>query len=431
MKKILFACALAMSLVFASCTDTAETTVTTEAETTRVTVQYTEITEPVTTAEPVVTTEPVTTVEPVTTAEPVITTEPVQTTEPAATTEPPVTTEPEETAPFTEPLPFDFGSANLDEYVTLGKYFGIEVFVPPMDKVTDDQIKEQLDGIVRLLPDELWVTEGACKNGDMVNINYVGRVDGKEFAGSRGYGQILTLGEGVYFDGFEEGIVGMNVGEMREITVTVEDYLTEVDGKKATFEVTLNHIYPTLTDEIIAEFVGFETLDEFVSYIRNDLESAAAERAFVERSNAAWTKVMANSYIAGYPKEAVDAAYSAQVAEYMAAAEAQGTTYEKLLVEDYGITVEEAEEMFKEIAKNNVAQTLLLYAVARDMGIDTSDGAYEEPMLTLAETYGFVSVDDFLSATGYTKSYVKELLIYDEVLYAIVEKANFIETEFD
>lgn len=429
--KRLFAVLLVLfvTLCFASCdggtAETTDTDVTAPAPDTTVF-------ETTDTAEPVDTTVPETTEAAVanTTAPPEISTSAQTTAEPDVP--PDDTTVPDDTtevpADTTAPAEFDYVTADLSEYIALGKYLDIEVIVAPIAAITDAQIEDELKSLTDSLPRAAMITEGVCKMGDKVNIDYVGTVDGVVFEGGNAIGQTATLGAGEYAEGFEEGIAGMSVGDTRDIVVVFPDYYYyDLAGKEATYKVTLNYIYPALTDEIVAEYLGYADLAELKAEIRASLEAAAAQEVESERAEAAWTKAMANSRIIGYPEAAVNAAFSEQVELYRSSAVSYGMTYEQFIEQGYGITVNEAEGIFMEYAKNSVAQQLLLYAIARDMGIDTSDAAYEDELLALAESLELTSVEELAEVTGYSKAYLKEMLIYSRVLDAIVKQANFVE----
>ena len=360
-----------------------------------------------------------------------VTTSPSDITVPSETTAPAQTTVPDETAAPDEPVEptdFDFATADLSEYIALGKYLGIEVRVAPLPTITDEEIADELAQLTYELPKEAMIKSGTCKVGDKVNIDYVGTVDGTAFDGGSAAAQTANLGAGEYVEGFEEGIVGMAVGETRTVVVTFPDYYySDLAGKEATFEITLNYIYPTLTDEIVAEYIGYDTVEELEAEIRASLVADAAEEASSERAEAAWTKVIANSHFFGYPEDAVSSAFNEQVELYRSYADNYGMTYEQFLSDGYGISAEEAESIFMDYAKNSVAQQLLIYAISRDMGMDVSDEAYNASLDALAQSLGLASADELSEATGYSKAYLKEMLIYSEVLDAIVKQANFVE----
>ena len=352
----------------------------------------------VTTAEPVITTaEPaVTTAEPIaTTAEPTVTTEattvttakPVTTaTEPPETTAAPETTLPAETEEPAYTGPFDLSQSDLSEYILLGKYLGIEVFVTEPEAITDADVEEKVQTALDTLPDEAMLREGVAELGNTVNIDYVGKIDGELFDGGSASGQKLTLGahmfiDGFFIDGFEEGVVGMAVGETRTLELTFPaDYYPEVAGKAVTFDVTLNAIYPALTDAIASTYLGAADAQSYRAEILAELENARAAEFAMAKEEAAWTKALANSLVVAYPEELLDREFEDTVAVYASLAEMYGLAYEDLFPLVYGLPVEEAETILMENAKNVVSVRLLLYAIARDMGIDTSDARFEEDL---------------------------------------------------
>lgn len=408
----------------ATVTETTEQT--TVAETTAVTTETTEV---ITTVETTVevtveaTTEATTTAATTTEATTVATTE-ATTTE--ATTA--ATTLPEETTAPEPPEVFSFENSDLSDYVLLGKYLGIEVHIPAPAPVSDEEVEEQINKVIETLPSEAMLYTRACVEGDKININFVGTIDGVEFEGGSGENITLVLGEGKFIPGFEEGIVGMLPGDAFPINVVFpEDYYEEYASKAAEFEITLNYIYPTLTDEIATEYFGYENAAAVRADVRASLENAARNEQSGEKESAAWTKVLANSIVVVYPEEQLDAAFNRQVNMYKDLAESYGMTYEELFTTGYGISVSEAEEILFEAAKNSVKQQLVLYSIAREKGIPLDDASYEADMLALAEGYGLASVDELLAAIGYTKAELKEVIIYSSVIKEIIKKANFVE----
>ncbi len=374
-KKLAFLCA-ALALTLASCTVPEETVVTTDTPETTVTacetVVTTDCTETFETSE--IVTNPVTTR--VTTR-----VEPPKTEEPTETAEPPKTE---------EPVEFDYKTAELGDYIKLGKYLGIEVFVEPGDMLTEEQLDLELELYVDSLLESAAIFEGVCQVGDNVNIEFVGTLDGEEFFGGDGEGYSLTLGKNEYIIDVDSGIIGMSVGETRTVTATFpNDYGSdEFNGKMAVFDITLNYIYPKLTDEFIAENTEFDSVSSLRMHIK---EIAEADRKQI-LSDASLTKAMANSYIISLPDTEVEKALANTVGANKAMADTLMMSYEDFLMQSYGITETEAESIFTEHAKNEVAQKLLIYAIARDMGMDVSDEVSYDAIRT--------SVTDALAANA-------------------------------
>lgn len=380
-------------------------------------------TEPtVTTNEPAVTTEPPMTTETaeptVTTAEPVVTTapkKPTVTEPPVVTTEPPVTTE------------FNFEKSDLSEYILLGKYLGIEVLVPAPAKVSEEDVDTSIEAVLAELPKEAMVYNRACRMGDKVNIDFGGSLNGDIFEEGAIHDYTVLLDDVSSLPGFEEKIAGMIPGDKLMIDITFpEDANPGLAGHSATFAVTLNYIYPELTDEIAVKYLEASSAAEYRKRIYDGF-AAEIEMAFTaEKEAAAWTKALANSCIVRYPEPSVDKAFMDNVAVYTALAESYDMTYEEFFPVFYGLTIEDAEDIMRESAKNIVAQQLLLYAIARDMGIDVSDEQFEADLVATAAVLGFASVDELILQLGGTRETLKEDKIYSQVISAIMEQANFV-----
>ena len=381
--------------------------------------------------EPIVTTVPTDTQTPVTTkapetdvTEPTASTPPAETTSPAApddTTASSGTDVPEE--------PFDFAKSDLKPYFELGKYLGIEVPVAGATPVTDADFAERLTAAVANLPAEAMITDRAAEKGDTVSIDFVGVMDGIAFEGGSASGFMLTLGSGALIDGFEDGVVGMMPGEEKQLDLVFpETYSPNFAGKAAVFTVKLNHIYPVPNDAIAVQYWNAESLDAYRAALRAKLEGEAQAAFEIAKEEAAWTKALANSRVIQYPEAALSEAFDNNVRAYEQLAEMYHITYEELFPTFYGLSVQEAETILFDSAKNMTAQRLLLYAVSEDMGLDVSDEKFEAELAATAAVLGLDSVDALVAQLGKSKTALKEDKLYAEVITKITAAANFVVT---
>ena len=163
--------------------------------------------------------------------------------------------------------------------VTLGQYKGIAVPAAKWE-VKPEQVQDEIDRAAERVSRMVEVTDRAAQNGDSTNINYAGTVDGVAFAGGTAENQTLVLGSGMFIPGFEDQVVGMNIGEERDINVTFpEEYQAkELAGKAAVFHVKLNSIsykeMPEINDEFAKDVSEFDTLDEY----KADIEKRIGEQ---------------------------------------------------------------------------------------------------------------------------------------------------------
>ena len=334
----------------------------------------------------------------------------------------------EVTTVVTEPEKFSYEKSDLSEYIMLGKYLGIEVNVESLPEFSNEQIDIELELFMESIAHDAAIFDGECKLGDKVNIDYSGTIDGEEFFGSSGDGYTLTVGNHEYIVNVDDGIVGMSVGETKAIeAVFPSDYGNEnYNGKTAVFEITLNFIYPELTDSLVAEYTDCETVSEFKKSIQD--ATLAGYREILR--DTAIDKAMANSYVIGLPEDEVLAVFERTVGMNKLIAEKILVPYEEYLLEAYGISESEADEIFMSSAKNEVEQKILVYAIARDMGMDVSRSACEQYIL---EFSGFDGAEEFLSNTEITEEQFQNLsytAIREKVISEIVSQAVFVKHSY-
>ena len=175
----------------------------------------------------------------------------------------------------------DITSMNMSKYMTLGDYKGLTVEYN-LAEVTDEALEEQIKSMLIANSEKIALLEGTAKNGDLVNINYVGYKDDVPFDGGTANSQNIRIGAGNYIPGFEEAIIGMAPGETKDANMTFPaDYHSEeLAGQDVVFAITLNYIYPEITDEVVASMENskYGTKEEFMAYaeeiVRNDAESS-------------------------------------------------------------------------------------------------------------------------------------------------------------
>ena len=181
--------------------------------------------------------------------------------------------------------------------VELGDYDAIEI--EKVDEtVTDEDVEKEIERKLKENSTKQDVTDRAAKDGDETTINFEGFVDGVAFEGGKGEKYPLTLGSGSFIPGFEDQIVGHNVGESFDVNVTFpEQYQAEdLAGKDAVFKVDLlgikETVLPELDDEYVSDTSDFETVDEFKADVRKTLEERKKESAKRQREEAAVEKLV-------------------------------------------------------------------------------------------------------------------------------------------
>lgn len=189
---------------------------------------------------------------------------------------------------------------DLKPEVKLGTYKGIEV--EKIDTtVSGQEIDEEIDRVRRQNARKIDVTDRAAKDGDITNIDFEGFVDDVAFEGGKGENYSLTLGSKSFIPGFEDQIVGHEIGEEFDVNVTFpEDYHSEdLKGKAAVFKCKLNSLQeeqlPELDDEYVSDISDAETVDEYKANIRKQLEEKKQKQAKNKTENTAIEKLMESS----------------------------------------------------------------------------------------------------------------------------------------
>lgn len=277
--------------------------------------------------------------------------------------------------------------------VTLGDYKGIK-----LDKVeynvTVDDVQAEIDRARKQAGRRVEVTDRAVENGDIVNLDYSGSADGVKFDGGTAQGQELVIGSGSFIPGFEDGMVGMKVGETKDITVKFpENYHAEnLAGKDAVFTVTVNKIekeeLPELNDEFAKEVSKFDTLDEYRADVEKRLTEENTRRADAENENKLVEAIVNNASVE-IPSCMIEHQLDHIVEEmryrlsYM---------YRGMKLEDYlkytGGTIEELREARKADAERDVKTRLTLEAIVKAENLDVTDAEVEAEIVRMAQAQG-------------------------------------------
>ena len=276
--------------------------------------------------------------------------------------------------------------------VKLGAYKDLEVSVEASKEVTDEEVDAKLENERKNLA-ELVVKEGAAENGDTVDIDFVGSVDGVEFDGGKGENHSLELGSGQFIPGFEDQLVGAKAGDEVEVKVTFpEDYqAADLAGKAAVFVTKVNEVkakeVPAFDDELAKDLDDeVETLDELKAKYRKELE-AAKEIAFDDAvEGAALDLAVENAEIVELPAEMVEDEVHRAMNEFMGNMQRQGISPE-MYFQITGTTQEDLHKQYEADADKRVKTNLVIEAVAAAEGFDATEEEIQKEINDLAAEY--------------------------------------------
>lgn len=317
---------------------------------------------------------------------------------------------------------------NVEKCVTLGDYKGVTV-EKTIQSVTDEDVQNEIDNALANYPVEV---DQAAKEGDTVNIDYVGKIDGEEFDGGSDQGADLKLGSGKFIDGFEDGLIGARKGETRTLNLTFpEDYTQDLAGKAVEFTVTVNAVKEPLsepTDQWVADNIeGYDNLADYKAGIRSEQEESNEQTAENQVRYAAWTQVIDNCTINEYPETLVEVGkklYEQQVETYAKYAGMELDAY----IESSGLTQKEYQSNMEEYGKNVAAQALVCQAICDKEGFAIGDDDYQKALQDMLTEYG--CTEDELIQT-YGQDNVEQSIMLNRVSNLILENANVTEVQAD
>lgn len=287
--------------------------------------------------------------------------------------------------------PFIFAATvALKPDVKLGKYKGVKV-----DKidttVTDEEIDEEINKERENNARNITVEDRPVKDGDMTILDFEGFVDGEAFEGGKGEDYPLTIGSGAFIPGFEEQLVGAEIGKEVEVKVTFpEDYQAEnLQGKEAVFKCTIKEIkekeLPALDDEFASEVSEFETMAEYRENVKKNLTEKKEKDAKNAKEEAAIQAVVEASEME-IPDPMLESQQKQMVDEF-----AQRITMQGLSMEQYfqftGTNYQKMVEQVKPQALERIKSRLVLEAVVKAENIEVTQEEYEKELETMAEVY--------------------------------------------
>ena len=281
-------------------------------------------------------------------------------------------------------------SVSLYPEVTLGQYKGLEA-AKEVTQVSEEELQDEMDNIRRRNARMISVDDREAQMGDTANIDFDGYLNGERFDGGKAEGYSLELGSNSFVPGFEEQIVGMKVGEEKDIDITFpENYVEDLAGKAVVFKIKLNSLtypeLPELDDEFAKDISEFDTLDEYKADLRSSIQARYDQQADSQfRSDI--MRQAADNMTAEIPDVMVEEKVDEIVRNYAANF---GVTDRSISTEDLikmlGIDGDSLNQTIRPAAEFQVKTELLLDAVVEAEGIEVSEEETEEYLKKVAES---------------------------------------------
>lgn len=287
--------------------------------------------------------------------------------------------------------PFIFSAeVALKPEVTLGKYKGVKV-----DKVDTEVTDEEVD---KAIEDErarnarsIAVTDRSVQDKDDIILDFEGFVDGVAFNGGKGENYPLTIGSGQFIPGFEDQLIGKEIGTECEVNVTFpEDYQAdELKGKDAVFKCTVREIkekqLPELDDEFASEVSEFDTMDEYKADVRKNLEDKKAADAKNAKEDAVIKAIIEDSKM-DIPQAMIDTQKRQMLEEFAQRIQAQGLNFEQYM-QFTGTTAEGLMSQIEPQAMDRIQSRLVLEAIAKAENLEATEDDFNKEIEKLAESY--------------------------------------------
>ena len=344
-----------------------------------------------------------------------------------------------------------YSNIKLDDYIKVGKYKGLEVKSFKV-KVTDKDVNEQIKANRQSAQKTEDSKEGTVKKGDTVNIDFVGKIDGKEFEGGTGQGQTLTIGSGQFIDGFETGLIGVKVGDKKTLNLTFPKKYNNKDvaGKDVTFDVTVNSKQISVVPELNEEFVKdqmknadtkkkVKTVAEYKEYVKDQLKKQKKEEGINEQKSYLWNEVVTASTVQKddkkkekYPEEQTKKVEEQITKQYEDYAKQNNMELKDFLEQQMQMDEKTFKQQVKEYAKSVVKEDMIVMAIAEKEGIEVSSDEYDKFIADQLKSYGYTE-ESYKEQTGKTfeeangEESIMAQIYKDKVLDFILDNAKVVD----
>lgn len=323
-----------------------------------------------------------------------------------------------------------FGDMDLTQYVKIGEINGI-VVSSFTTEVSEDEINKELELLRQGAAMVREVTDRPLALGDTATLDYAGKMDDETITSSNmsATDAQLEIGSGRFIPGFEDGMIGMNIGETRDIHVVFPDPYNnnpDLSGKPATFVVTLKSftetVIPELNDYFAASVSDFDTLDELKAQIKADLAADKEAAGLSNQKEEVWTAIMESSEFIEEPVALVDEYLADAISYYQDLADYNGfASLDEMLMEYYGITLEQFTTEMRDYAKDACLEEMALVLVAQKAGVVLTNQEYQEGALKLASEVGVYNVE--MLEERYGADVIYNSLLFEDVIDYLIANA--------
>lgn len=332
---------------------------------------------------------------------------------------------------------------DVEKYVTLGAYDGMDVTVEGKFDVTDEDVKNYIDDMLTYYPTYEDTDKQTVENGDCVNIDYEGKKDGVAFDGGTAQGYVLEIGSHTFIDGFEDGLIGANVGDTVDLDLTFpENYQSEeLAGAAVVFTVKVNKIvkkldttYNDLTDTFVADNLNYDTVDALYNGTKSYLEQSNEENRTVAERTAVLDKLIENSKIA-VPDGLLEQKVDQYIQQFTTQNCSDGKTLSDYLSANYNMTEDDFKTTITNEMESNLDDELVLEALVKAENETLDEKGFSEYIASAMQNGNYQTEDDLYAAydSDYEdgRSYLEHRYLLTSALTNLIDKCNITYTGVD
>ncbi|UTB80511.1 trigger factor [Staphylococcus carnosus] len=329
-------------------------------------------------------------------------------------------------------LKFD-ATVTVQPEVKLGEYKGLEIEKQNAD-LTDEELQEAIDHSLGHLAEMVIKEDGSVEEGDTVNIDFDGYVDGEQFEGGQAESYDLEIGSGMFIPGFEEQLVGLKTGDEKDVKVTFpeEYHAEELAGKEATFKVKINEIkyknVPELDDEIANELDSdADNVEEYKENLRKRLSEEKKVNAENAEKEEAINKAVNNAEV-DIPEAMINNELDRMMQEFAQRIQQSGLNLETYF-QISGQDESQLREQMKDDAEERVKTNLTLNAIANAEEVEATEEDIDKELEAMSTQFN-ISVEDIKKTLGST-DIVKDDVRVKKVIDLLLDDAKLVEPSED
>ena len=341
------------------------------------------------------------------------------------------------------------GSANkirsydVEKFVTLGDYDGMAVEVAGDFEVSDEDVVDYINGMLSYYPSYEDTDKQTVEEGDCVNIDYEGKKDGVAFDGGTAQGYVLEIGSNTFIDGFEDGLIGVNVGDTVDLNLTFPENYQSADlaGADVVFTVTVNKIvekvetsYDKLTDEYVASNLNYDSVDALYNETKSYMESSNEQNRVVAERSAVLEKLIENSKVA-IPDGLLDMKVDQYIQQFTKQNCKDDKTLSDYLSANYNMTEEDFKSTITKEMESNLDDEMVLEALVKAEGETLDEAGFAEYIASAMKNGNYETEDDLYAAydSDYEdgRSYLEHRYLLTNALTNLLDKCNIVYTGAD